>query len=157
MVQAAPGYWLASQAVAEAMPLSEITNQAMMALTVEAMALPIPAIPHASHPLFHFQIVREREADKCTDVSGMKSLAPVAKAQSIAGTMEAMRSARQHEMTDSWPTGGAASPSGGRAALIAHCTEDFDRLIFQMPGAVPDGLHRCRQRRTPLSACHPKP
>src|SRR6218665_706719 len=64
MVQAAPGYWLASQAVAEAMPLSEITNQAMMALTVEAMALPIPAIPHASHPLFHFQIVREREADK---------------------------------------------------------------------------------------------
>src|SRR6218665_1500471 len=28
------------------------------------MALPIPAIPHASHPLFHFQIVREREADK---------------------------------------------------------------------------------------------
>ena len=31
MVQAAPAYWLASQAVAEAMPLSEITNQAMMA------------------------------------------------------------------------------------------------------------------------------
>ncbi|KAB7619368.1 hypothetical protein [Verminephrobacter eiseniae] len=31
MMQAAPGYWLASQAVAEAMPLSEITNQAMMA------------------------------------------------------------------------------------------------------------------------------
>ncbi|WP_265287699.1 hypothetical protein [Verminephrobacter eiseniae] len=63
----------------------------------------------------------------------MKSLAPVAKAKSIAGLMEAMRSARQHEMADSWPTGGVPSPSGGRAALIAHCAEDFDRFIFQIP------------------------